>query len=324
LEFDALEVNKTPPILFVVFNRPDTTFEVFDSIRRSKPDRLYIAADGPRPNRETEAMLCEQVRSIVSDVDWPCELKTLFRKDNLGCKTAVSGAIEWFFSHESEGIILEDDCLPHPDFYRFCAQMLEYYRHDESVGMITGNNFQNGQIHGDASYYFSKYSHIWGWACWRRSWVHYDGDLSFWKKWKKSAQFQSLFVSAAERRYWQRAFTKSDRNRIDSWAYPWMASLWHEGALTVTPNENLVTNIGFGEAATHTVDADSVLSVPYAPLGELVHASTVFLSKEADAYVFERVFKESFGSLLRRAPAIIRKILRQFFSENFSPRRSKA
>ena len=152
------------PILFLVFNRPETTALVFQEIRKVRPQQLFVAADGPRPDRTGEAEKCAEVKKIVAAVDWPCEVKTLFRDNNLGCRVAVSSAINWFFENVEEGIILEDDCLPHPDFFRFCNELLDYYRNDERIMHIGGNNFQFVNKYGKSSYYFSHYAHIWGWA----------------------------------------------------------------------------------------------------------------------------------------------------------------
>jgi hypothetical protein len=237
-------------VLFLVFNRPDTTAQVFDAIRKARPPRLYVAADGPRANREGEAEKVAKVREIATAVDWPCEVRTLFRDANLGCKRAVSGALDWFFGEEEAGMVLEDDCLPHPDFFRFCDALLERYAEDERVSVITGDNFQRGLRRGDASYYFSRYNHCWGWASWRRSWRLYDGELSFWSDWKTSADWRERTPDTVERRYWEAIFDRVAHGEIDSWAYPWTASVWYHGGLTATPNVNLVTNIGFGEDAT--------------------------------------------------------------------------
>lgn len=298
-------MKETPPVLFIVFNRPDTTRRVFESIREARPAKLYIAADGPRATRDGETGLCNLVRSIALQVDWPCDLKTLYRDENLGCKKAVSQALTWFFRHESEGIVLEDDCLPNADFYGFCGEMLEHYRDDDRIWMITGDNFQNGHWRGNSSYYFSKYPHIWGWATWRRCWSRYDGDISFWRDWKNSPQWKSLFHSRAEECYWKRMFGRSHRSKVNSWAYPWMASIWHAGGLTVTPNKNLVTNIGFGHDATHTFESDSEMSIPSESLGEISYMRAVSLCEEADIYVFDRLFREGFFSLVRRSPKIV-------------------
>src|SRR5690349_2048344 len=135
-------------ILFLVFNRPETTARVFEAIRAAQPPRLYVAADGPRASRIGESERCDLTRRIASAVDWPCDITTLFRAANLGCKNAVSSAISWFFEHEEEGVILEDDCLPDPSFFRYCDELLAHYRDDTRIGLISGNNFQFGKTHG--------------------------------------------------------------------------------------------------------------------------------------------------------------------------------
>ena len=150
-------------VLFLIFNRLDTTKQVFEAIRQAKPPRLYIAADGARSSREGEAEKVQAVREyIIQNIDWECEVKTLFREQNLGCKYAVSGAIDWFFENEEMGIILEDDCLPSQSFFWFCEELLERYKDDMRVWHIGGSNFQNGIKRGDGDYYFSKYNTFFG------------------------------------------------------------------------------------------------------------------------------------------------------------------
>ena len=274
-------------ILFLVFNRPEITSQVFNAVRRARPASLYVAADGPRADRAGEVELVERVRKIATAVDWPCDVKTLFRKSNLGCKLAVSGAITWFFEHEEEGIIIEDDCLPHLDFFNFCENLLDYYRDDESVHVITGNNFQNGQQRGTGTYYFSKYNHCWGWATWRRAWKNYQGDLLFWPSWKQSDDWRANCPDKVERRYWEKIFDLVHAGGIDSWAYPWTACVWKHGGVTV----NLVTNICFGADATHTYDPSaSQASLPAVGLTDLIHPDSVLQDLAADRYVFENHF----------------------------------
>lgn len=277
-------------VLFLVFNRPHTTAQVFEAIRQAKPPRLYVAADGPRSGRDGEAERVAQVREIATAVDWPCDIKTLFREENLGCKQAVSSAITWFFEHEEQGIILEDDCLPHPDFFRFCDALLERYANDERVSVITGDNFQQGRKRGEASYYFSKYNHVWGWASWRRAWKLYDGDLSFWPTWKLSADWSNKFSDKVEQRYWEKIFDRMYAKQIDTWDYPWTASIWYQGGLTVTPNVNLVTNIGFGEDATHTHKIAKRHIVQSQALGQLSHPKNVKQNLQADDFAFRQHF----------------------------------
>lgn len=285
-----------PPVLFLIFNRPELTRRVFPRIREARPAELFIAADGPRADHPGDGQLCAEAREVAAQVDWPCKVLTLFREKNLGCKKAVSSAIDWFFSQVPEGIILEDDCLPHPDFFTFCETLLDFYENDERVSVITGNNFQNGRKRGNAAYYFSKYNHCWGWASWRRAWQFYRGDLPFWQEWNHSADWLLKMPDRVEQRYWSGIFERVRRNEIDSWDYPWTASVWYHGGLTVTPNVNLVTNIGLGPDATHTVSTERKEGLPVNSLGPLIHPERVEQDKKADRYVFDH----HFGGLRQR------------------------
>lgn len=277
-------------VLFLVFNRPEETRRSFAAIRRARPSRLYISADGPRRDRPCDTELCEKVRGIATSVDWPCEVYTLFRKWNLGCKEAVSSGITWFFGYEEQGIVLEDDCIPGQEFFAFADTLLPLYADDERVWVITGNNYQSGIRRGDASYYFSKYNHCWGWASWRRAWSRYDGSLSFWPQWRNSADWKQSIPDRVERKYWARIFDRVFAEEVDSWAYPWTACLWYYGGLTATPNTNLVTNIGFGPAATHTKVAGKNMARETGHLGEITHPEQVIRNEDADWYLFDHHF----------------------------------
>lgn len=294
------------PILFLVFNRPETTSQVFDVIRQVKPARLYIAADGPRKERAGEAERVAKVNEIATAVDWDCEVKTLFRDKNLGCKVAVSMAITWFFENEEKGIILENDCLPHPDFFNFCDTLLKKYEAINEVSLITGNNFQDGIKRGDGSYYFSRYSHIWGWASWRRTWEIYDLKLTFWPEWKKSQKWKNRFNDRKERKYWEDVFDRTYANKIDTWDYQLLASLWFNAGLTATSNVNLVSNIGFGPDSTHTSSADSPLArMATNGIDELTHPAAIIRDQASDRYAFDYAFggkKHRFPWSLLRMP----------------------
>ena len=277
------------PILLLVFNRPSTTEVVFEKIRQVKPLKLYVAGDGPRHNYNDIENI-KKTREIIKKIDWPCNLKTLFRDSNIGCKMSVSLAISWLFKYETKGIILEDDCVPNLDFFYFCQNLLNFYENNEKIMCITGNNFQNNKWRGDSSYYFSKYNHCWGWATWRRAWKHYDGNISFWSEWKKSESWHEDF-NKAERKYWAKIFNKVHKNQIDSWAYPWTASVWNKKGLTATPNVNLVKNIGFGEFATHTKNNyRNKFNIPSNSLKILKHPKNICKNKEADEWTFDHHF----------------------------------
>lgn len=240
-------------LLFVVFNRPDTTARVFETIRAAKPPRLYVAADGPRAGRIGEEDRCSQVRQLATQVDWPCELFILFRETNLGCKIGVSSAINWFFEHEEQGIILEDDILAQPSFFDYCDEMLECYKKDTSVSMISGCNLVSKRLEFEDSYFFSRNVHIWGWATWRRAWMHYDINMSKWPEWRaKGALRQMLNGDIAVALFWENIFDQVHAGRIDTWDYQWVFTCFKEGGLDILPEHNLIDNLGFGPDATHT------------------------------------------------------------------------
>ncbi len=243
----------------MIFNRPELTRQVFESIRESKPKKLYISSDGPRLWKEGELRLVEDARSIINNIDWNCEIHTLFREENLGCKRAVSEAITWFFQNEEEGIILEDDCLPNKDFFIFCETLLNKYRTDESVWVISGTNFLSGK-YSNHSYYYSRINHVWGWASWRRSWKYYDVNLEFWSDYQKSDNWNNYWKNNEIKKYWETVFSLVYENKIDTWDYQWTAAMWYNNGLAVLPSVNLVKNIGFGVDATHTHNIESALS----------------------------------------------------------------
>ena len=274
-------------VLFLVFNRIDTTTKAFEEIRRTRPAKLYIAGDGPREENDEDIEKVKKVREIATRIDWPCEVKTLFRDENLGCKEGVSSAITWFFAHEERGIILEDDCVPHLDFFTFCESLLIRYAEDERVSVITGNNFQQGIKRGDASYYVSKYNHCWGWASWRRSWKDYQGDIKFWPKWKKSKDWLNYIPDRVERKYWENIFENVYLNKIDSWAYPWTCCNWRLGKISIAPNVNLVKNIGFErEDATHTKSKHISSNLEVYSMDFIKHPKHLKVDLEADLFDF--------------------------------------
>lgn len=260
-------------VLFLIFNRLETTKLVFEQIKKARPPKLYIACDGARQSRPDEEKKVQEIRDYVLEhIDWDCEIKTLFRDQNLGCKKAVSQAIDWFFENESQGIILEDDCLPCQSFFWFCEEMLNYYNNDLRVWHVSGDNFQNGKIRGDGDYYFSNYTHIWGWATWADRWQSYDVDMSNYKVFVKSKKIEAVFENSSEQKYWLKAFEAVKAGKIDTWDYQWSYCAFVNNGLSVLPNVNLIENIGFGIDATHTYDENSKL----AKLAKLETRNTTF------------------------------------------------
>lgn len=242
------------PVLLIVWRRPHTLHEVINAIRSVAPTRLFVACDGPNSTRPGEVEKVAATRQLIEDeIDWPCKIERFYSDVNQGCRLGVSRAITWFFDHVEEGIILEDDCVPHPDFFLYCSVLLERYRFDTRVWCISGANFQDGNWRGDGSYYFSRYNHCWGWASWRSRWQKYDSDLRQWPSIRDSGFLKTIFPDRAERTYWSRIWQRLyDHCEPNTWDYQWTFTCLINGGLTALPNYNLVKNVGFGEDATHT------------------------------------------------------------------------
>ena len=245
-------------VLFVIFKRPDTTKRVFECIREAKPPRLYIAADGPREDRPEEIEKCKETREVVKNVDWPCEIHQLYRDKNLGCGNGVSSAINWFFEHEEEGIIIEDDILPHPDFFRYCDEMLEKYRDESRIKCVCGSNVFYEDIDYPYSYYFSHFMMVWGWATWKRTWLEYDKSLKTIPRDEFLKEVNALPILKGSKRMAISIYDKMTSDEpIDTWDYQLVFSIWHHNGLNIIPINNLCLNIGIGHAdAVHTMGHD--------------------------------------------------------------------
>lgn len=272
------------PILFLIYNRPEHTKLVFSEIQTQRPQYLFIAADGPNDKKFNDTKLCDKTREIVSNINWECQVKTLFRKKNLGCKEAVSSAIDWFFDNVNEGIILEDDCLPDKFFFGFCEKLLNRYKNDSRIMLVSGNNFQNGRIRGDGNYYFSIYNHIWGWASWKRAWKYYDVKMRSYPKFKNQGQLVNVIKNLRARKYWSMMLQDAYEGKIDTWDCQWTYAIWTQNGLSVLPNANLVKNIGFGPNATHTRKPNKNISLYSKKITNIVHPSFVLQNSKADHY----------------------------------------
>jgi hypothetical protein len=271
------------PVAFIIFNRPDTSERVFQEIAKAKPSKLLVVSDGPRSNRPGEAEKVAATRAIIGHVNWDCEVLTNYSAENLGCKRRVSSGIDWVFEQVDEAIILEDDCLPNPSFFRFCQEMLERYRHDQRIGMVSGDNFQFGRRRNDDSYYFSKYFHIWGWATWRERWAgSYDVTMAKWPQIRDEGWLADLVDNRRETAYWQKIFERVYRGEIDTWDYQWVFGNWVEGRMSILPAVNLISNIGFDNNATHTTGVSDLANLARNPIGfPLTHPPGVFLKIQA-------------------------------------------
>ena len=242
------------PILFIVFNRPSTTQIVFDRIKSIKPKQLFIAADGPRLNHPSDHQNCEEVKSIVQQIDWDCELKTLFRETNLGCGEAPASAISWFFEQVEYGIILEDDCLPDQTFFPFAEEMLIKYQNQPHVMIVAGTNPINDKFPILNSYTFGYSAGIWGWATWKRAWKSYNFNVPEWGNPHTKQQFEDFFTNKKIFNSLKNGLHLVHNQQLDAWDYQWAFYRTMNNGLGIIPQHNLISNIGFGSIATHTFE----------------------------------------------------------------------
>lgn len=300
------DFNLITPVVFIIFNRPDHTERVFKEIAKAKPAKLLVIADGPRANIAGEVDKVLATREVISQINWDCELLTNYSNENLGCKSRVSSGIDWAFQNVEEAIILEDDCLPAATFFRFCQEMLDRYRLDSRIGMVSGDNFQFGSRRNNDSYYFSKYAHIWGWATWRDRWQgSYDVDLEKWPVINNEGWLLDMLGNRDEADFWGEIFEKVYAKKLDScWDYQWMFANLLEGRLNVMPNVNLISNVGFGEEATHTFKDSYLANIPTKELNfPLNHPIGIIRNWEADYFTYlqslnKPIYKKAINKLV--------------------------
>ncbi|MFT7633741.1 MAG: hypothetical protein ACI87E_004799, partial [Mariniblastus sp.] len=278
------------PIALCVFNRPDLTEVVFEQIAKRQPKQLFVYSDGARAGRPDERARIEEARRIVERIDWDCDLKTDYSDTNLGCKFRMSSGISWALEQVERVIVLEDDCVAAPSFFTYCETLLDRYEDDDRVMAISGNNFQ-AESRTNHSYYFSKYAHCWGWATWRSAWSKFDLAMPTWPEIKSQGLIHSLTDSPDEAEYLTAIFDAEHAGELDSWAYAWFYSCLVNNGLTCLPDVNLVSNIGFGDEATHTTHQSPLSNLPAGHLENIKHPPFVFRHKAADMYTFDNVFR---------------------------------
>jgi hypothetical protein len=275
---------------------------VLESIIKGKPSKLYVAADGPRPYHQEDIDLCLKTKAIIKETSFKFPVITLFRDENLGCKNAVSSAIDWFFSHESEGIILEDDCLPNQDFFQFCEKLLERYRDDTRIMMISGDNFFY-EYHISDSYYFSRMTHIWGWATWKRAWKHYDVNMELWNSFKEKKNLHHMFPKHKYWKGWEELMDNTYSGKMNTWDYQWQFTCWMQGGLSIMPKVNLVTNIGtLDPSGTHTNPSGSDENIILSKSLDypIKHPKFIIPDYYADNIMLERIFPTNRKKLVLR------------------------
>jgi hypothetical protein len=295
------------PVVFIIFNRPELTQLVFNAISQAQPKQLFIIADGARFPEEMEK--CQKARDIIKQVNWNCEVLTNFSDINMGCGVRISSGLDWVFSQVEEAIILEDDCLPTPSFFTFCHELLQKYKYDERIMHISANNFQDGYSRSQYSYYFSKYNNSWGWASWKRAWKYFNFEMNGWQEFKDAGMMKFICDNEYEEKYWtdifQRMWSQQPR---DIWDYMWTYTCWSQSGLSIIPEVNLVSNIGFGADATHTNGDSKFANLSRNEIDKIYHPHFVVKHKEADMYIFDYVFG---GKAMKESDTIYSKVRKQ-------------
>jgi hypothetical protein len=305
------------PVALIVFNRPDCAARILGAIAKAKPEKLFVIADGPRPDSPEDVEKCAQTRALLSRVDWDCEVLRDFSEVNLGCRMRPVTGIGRLFEQVEEAVILEDDCLPHPSFFQYCEELLERYRDDQRVMMIGGTNFLTRWKTAHQSYYFSRFGGTWGWATWRRAWRLNDHQMKIWPAVLESGALEEMFPNPRHAAYWKEIFQSVYDGRLpDAWDYQWLLACWMNSGYRIFPEVNLISNIGFRPDATHTFGESPFANMPAAPISfPLKHPEMMVRSARADELIQEKFCPPEGGraakadGLATRIAAVIRSVV---------------
>jgi GR25 family glycosyltransferase involved in LPS biosynthesis len=305
------------PILFIIFNRPDYAQVVFNEIKKIKPKKLYIAADGPRKCNENDLINCSKTREIINQINWGCDVKTLFRQENLGCKISISSAITWFFKNELSGIILEDDCLPEQSFFWFCEELLEKYKNNKKVMMISGTSYLFNKAKFKESYFFTNFFAIWGWATWRRAWDLYDINMNGWEDYKKNQKLLKIYKDQIFTNFIESMGHGAYYNLVNTWDFQWFFSCLKNECYTIMPKFNLISNIGV--SGTHSDNQTSTQFFPTKPINlrKLVHPKEVNLDYYLNSVIYKNILEgypiSKIKKILLLSIKFLKKIIKRLF-----------
>ena len=295
------------PVLIIVFNRPDFVENLIKILRAVKPRTIYIAADGPRDGVLKDLDKCLKVKNEIDKIDWECNIQKKYSETNLGCGVNPSEAISWALEDSEEVIILEDDCMPIIDFFKYSDELLELYRNDDRMMMISGNNHTFGNFQFNHSYEFSHHTQTYGWATWKRAWIKYDLNMTIWPEMGSLEWLEEKTGSKKSAKFWLRIFEMCYQKELQTaWDYQWTFCCWINNGLNIIPRVNLVTNVGFSSDGTHEIDPDHLISnVPVSPIDfPLTHPLKFNNNKKLDKVIqgviyTPPIYKRIFNKLLR-------------------------
>lgn len=281
------------PVLLLIFNRPDKVQKLVEALEKVRPKKIYVSADGPRSHIDSDVINCEKARSIATNLPWECEIHTNFSNNNLGCMYGPVRGVSWFFENEEMGIILEDDCIPTLSFFNYVTGLLEKYKNDEKIMHINGTSFltqeQTKQI--NSTYYFSAITFVWGWASWRRAWKQFDIEMKEINKTKILLLQNKIFLESKHAKFWINLFNHvKNRSELGIWDAQWAYTVMSKNGITITPTQNLIENIGFGDDATHTIEKFPHARKSIDSITDIKHPTEIYINKELDRVVMDKVF----------------------------------
>lgn len=297
-----------------MYNRVDTARKLLDSISSMKLKNVNFILDGPKD--EFDKLKTDEVLLIVKKYKPYCNLNVIVNKNNLGLKKNISLNLTRLLKEYKKAVILEDDCIPVKSFFVYCEHLLDKYESSNKIYTINGSNFQKNKNSGNESYYFSKYPHCWGWATWQRAWEKYDPEISFWDEYKLSAKWLGIHNNAKERRGWEGIFDKVHRGLINSWAYPWTATVWFNEGISVTPTINLVDNIGFDSFATNTKTPMINYSKKARDFVDFIEPKEIQVNVKYDKYTYDGLFQGKYQRYPLKIIALIKAVIRKLIIFN--------
>ncbi|MCQ2286851.1 MAG: hypothetical protein MJZ76_08265 [Bacteroidales bacterium] len=282
------------PILLIIYNRVEATHDLFQMLTKLQPKQLFVAANGALPEASCDYARCLETRNVIMP-NWPCDLQMLTMDEHLSQAQMTFRSVDWFFKNVKEGIVLFDETLPHPDFFPYCAQLLEKYRDVKKVVHIGGNNFQKKR-HIKSSYYFSAYATNWGFATWSDRWEGFTLDHS-----NDTDDFEDLlgryFEKNKVKKYWKRWYNVLRKKNLELFDYQYNFHLWRHEGLCISPSVNLVANVDFKRNKKRRVRKLLGNSSPILPL---VHPTEMTRNAKADRRSFRKYYKKAFFAIFSK------------------------
>ena len=290
------------PILFQFFDNLETTLEVFKQIKKIKPSKLFLVQDAPRNNVDGESKRCQNLKEIIEKkINWDCQINRLYRTENLGPGAGTADAIKWFFDQVEFGIVLEHDCLPHPDFFNYCETLLIKYMNVSEVKLINGSSYFIDYVSNRMSYHFAASGQLWGWAAWKRSFINYEQDIKKINKVEVLSAINVMFKEIRVREYWYQTVFWLLENKVNTWDYQLLYMIWINNGLIIVPNVNLISNIGFGQKAIHCKDLNSPLANSSVNnILPLVHPTKIKYLHKSDTNYHDNFLNKLYNSSIKK------------------------